>query len=451
MYIVLAVYLCIIIQPAFTQYPSPDWNMSLAPDESGNLSIFIDPSNDVIYLGTWSGLYTSADGGTSWTKVAAIEDPVFHIAVDGFNIYAMCSSGDFYHSHNAGETWYKSNLGTNMPATSMRVLQSGDILISTGEISNGFKGNGIFKSKDKGYSWAKSSSGIGNDKYVAQLAQDSQGRILAAVNEQFGKDGSLFYSWDDGENWIKSPKISFYEGNHLVEINLTYISALNVSQDDSIYMSMDGSFGNAAVRVSLKNSFFGALSNKAWKHMKIMQGGFSSFYNNADGVFFAKNGDIYVNRITDTPTNGSIYYSRNRGLAFKSIPLIPVVGEDTFGFYNVQYAQSKNGRIFVVQQFDQWVYHTDNSLNVITGTDQTYKRETMIFPNPVKDYVTVIFEGTLPSDISVLDLTGKTVLQINSSAIYNSIHIDMSNLNLGLYFLVIKKEGNFYKKKIVKE
>jgi len=58
-----------------------------------------------------------------------------------------------------------------------------------------------------------------------------------------------------------------------------------------------------------------------------------------------------------------------------------------------------------------------------------------VYPNPANDFVTVLSDNIIINNIEILSLTGKTLKKIITN---NSIaHIDISNLNSGVYFLKI--------------
>jgi len=67
-----------------------------------------------------------------------------------------------------------------------------------------------------------------------------------------------------------------------------------------------------------------------------------------------------------------------------------------------------------------------------------------IFPNPVSD----IFTQEL--NVELVDVTGKTIRTINVSENSKNVKVDVSNLNKGIYFLVITSNGENTVRKIFK-
>lgn len=73
-----------------------------------------------------------------------------------------------------------------------------------------------------------------------------------------------------------------------------------------------------------------------------------------------------------------------------------------------------------------------------------------ISPNPAKEQVNLVFSTALQNpSISIVDVTGKTVLTQNHSAILNNTSINVAGLSKGLYLVVVKSEGVVSVEKLV--
>ncbi|MFT7196710.1 MAG: 1,4-alpha-glucan branching enzyme [Marinoscillum sp.] len=70
-----------------------------------------------------------------------------------------------------------------------------------------------------------------------------------------------------------------------------------------------------------------------------------------------------------------------------------------------------------------------------------------VYPNPSSDFVTVSSEGE--REISILDLTGKTILHVNSKL--NNTVIDISTLDSGVYMVKIHSEKGDLIRRLVKD
>jgi hypothetical protein len=78
-----------------------------------------------------------------------------------------------------------------------------------------------------------------------------------------------------------------------------------------------------------------------------------------------------------------------------------------------------------------------------------------IYPNPTKDHIYIKFDETITADfsISILDVLGKSYFLIENKGanIDKEQFIDLTSIQRGLYFLIIKCENFIKTYKIIKE
>ncbi|MEP7265200.1 MAG: T9SS type A sorting domain-containing protein, partial [Bacteroidota bacterium] len=95
--------------------------------------------------------------------------------------------------------------------------------------------------------------------------------------------------------------------------------------------------------------------------------------------------------------------------------------------------------------FDAFVseYNYTSTINIYTDN----KKELHIFPNPVSDYL--YFEPALDnnSEITISDISGKTVMNYSAK---NAKSISLKNLKSGMYFLDINNENENWKQRLIK-
>lgn len=73
-----------------------------------------------------------------------------------------------------------------------------------------------------------------------------------------------------------------------------------------------------------------------------------------------------------------------------------------------------------------------------------------ISPNPAKEQVNITFSTALQNPtISIVDVTGKTVLTQNNTSPLNNTNMNVTGLSKGLYLVVVKSEGNTSVEKLV--
>lgn len=89
--------------------------------------------------------------------------------------------------------------------------------------------------------------------------------------------------------------------------------------------------------------------------------------------------------------------------------------------------------------------YLDNLASGNLDTNSQQFKDFIYFPNPITDYL--FFESDTNFDIKIIDITGKTLINIKN----NFNQINLSNLQSGIYFLSITKNGKLFTKKIVKK
>lgn len=94
---------------------------------------------------------------------------------------------------------------------------------------------------------------------------------------------------------------------------------------------------------------------------------------------------------------------------------------------------------------ENWI--ASNEL-VVSGNDIPYPEELMIYPNPVKDFLKIHYEGALVS-YTLFDSYGRILRSASISGENNDI--DMSRLAAGIYFIKFLTPGTTYIKKVIKE
>ncbi len=137
----------------------------------------------------------------------------------------------------------------------------------------------------------------------------------------------------------------------------------------------------------------------------------------------------------------------------------------------------QKGQVLLGEAFNDWFgtstsFNSDGDMIVISGVQHNvsgsgyvkvfrYNPETSVYeraeeesisvyPNPTKGEVNIQFtERILPSEISIVDTTGKQVYSIELTD--NNTNIDISDLAAGIYYFHIKNSNGTKIKKIIKE
>ncbi|MCK6610493.1 MAG: T9SS type A sorting domain-containing protein [Bacteroidia bacterium] len=73
-----------------------------------------------------------------------------------------------------------------------------------------------------------------------------------------------------------------------------------------------------------------------------------------------------------------------------------------------------------------------------------------MFPNPVKDQLTLDFPGVLSNQVAVFDIWGRQ-MEISKSALSEQLNLDFSQFAPGVYLITVNKDGKKLSRKIIKE
>jgi hypothetical protein len=84
---------------------------------------------------------------------------------------------------------------------------------------------------------------------------------------------------------------------------------------------------------------------------------------------------------------------------------------------------------------------------IIQNIDQEFKDDITLYPNPAKDFIYI--SNTSYEGLSIYNMSGKLVL--NKKDYFSDSRIDISALNMGIYFIRFKKEGSIISKKFLKQ
>ncbi len=132
-----------------------------------------------------------------------------------------------------------------------------------------------------------------------------------------------------------------------------------------------------------------------------------------------------------------------------------VANGNNYNFTN--FNSTGNSDLYCIQ-VDDATYSTTNWLDLDgiasfsedcsgVGIETNEQRELSIYPNPVTSQFSVLSNQLPITNISIIDITGKTVKSINK----NTNTVDVSDLQNGLYILKIQTENGTYHNRFIKE
>lgn len=196
-------------------------------------------------FGESSGLWKSADGGTTWNEVAGglpTGDNVGRIGVtiaksDPNIMYAFYDLPDsdvaVYKSINSGQSWIRTSDGNLYGMNSNFGWYFGQIRVDPADPNRVFvMGVPIFRTTNGGNSWSENW-----DPHVdhhAMYFDETNNRIL------LGNDGGLYYSVNHGVSWIKINNLPFTQFYAIDIDNLAPERIYGGTQDNNTIRTLTG-------------------------------------------------------------------------------------------------------------------------------------------------------------------------------------------------------------------
>ena len=165
-------------------------------------TIYPDPTNNqVIYSGTTEGLWKTVNGGQNWRLISSIRTVVNAVAIHPSNpnkVYVGVKSGGVLVSDNGGESFQASNNGfVNRQISVLLADRSTPGRVYAAALFNGFDG-GLYLSTDGGNTWQLSSRGLASEDIYTIYQSPWNEKLLFA-----GTNLGLYISSDRGESWTR--------------------------------------------------------------------------------------------------------------------------------------------------------------------------------------------------------------------------------------------------------
>ena len=207
-----------------------------------------------------------------------------------------------------------------------------------------------------------------------------------------------------------------------------WIARLNISQYLYDFDAIDISNGDTIALYHISDI------NSPWT--------FSRLTTNKDSAVDGEAVELLAEQTTCRLENDTIFESSFVPLENREI----VAGESYF--------TNENGKVEVTPDSDPpWIFYSDNNAvliheKVVTDASFKTKQEITIYPNPVTRYLHVNGENISGAAISILNSTGKLILQKNAKSEHASFNV--SSIKNGLYFLKIENEAEVKTMKFIK-
>lgn len=204
------------------------------------------------------GLFRTKDGGATWTKVLAVDDNTgatdVVLSPDGRTLVAamyqrrrrefgFAGSGPgsgLWRSTDGGDTWRRLTTENGMPSGNMGRIgldisrSNPDVMYAVVEAFP--PGNGVYRSNDRGATWARQSAGNQRPNYFSQIRVDptNPNRVwLLVVDLLLSNDGGKTFSSD-------SIAHNTHPDHHAMWIDPRQPDHVMLGNDGGVYMTYDG-------------------------------------------------------------------------------------------------------------------------------------------------------------------------------------------------------------------
>ncbi len=413
--------------------------------------------------GASQGCYKTVNGGTTWAKKGtAFGSTSFADCFHFFNTHDGVAIGDpiggyfeIYTTTDGGETW------TRVPQANIPAPVSGEYGITADIAAFGDnvwfgtnKGN-IFHSSNKGLNWTASLTTFGAAETVAPEFVSATHGIAFRSYLDLGRIPEINVTTDGGATWSSVMVTGDCYGryfSHIPGSTGTYIGSSVTVGDNGISASYDG--GNtwtvisagfdfaATAWINDSTGWSGSLVTAATDGMYIYDGPplspalpVANFTANPTSVILG--GAV---AFTDASSGGvtSWAWVFPGGTPASSTAQNPTVHYNTHGTYDVTLtvtnpngtnAKTKTAYIYVGG----------------VGVDELSATSISVYPNPVKDVLT-IEGGSSIQKIQIYNTTGQLVL--NQQTDSKTVTLNTSSLRSGIYFLKVTTANGTTDRKI---
>ncbi|WP_115867733.1 VPS10 domain-containing protein [Marinoscillum furvescens] len=415
-------------------------------NEGGALSIAtvaVHPNNpDIIYTlqfrQTHRGYFRrSTDGGKTWETLSR---PVVH---EGNNSSDMLFQYSLTIDHENPNNIYFTLISNAIAEVSAHL------------IPDDIDEFGVYKSTDGGLTWSTKNNGFPLDASVRRIAMDKDNgaTLYAALNEGTkGGSGGLYKTTDGGENWSK------------MTIPAEIVAVNNIYQDRNnrwLYISCGRFEGSLKEGGVWRSKDEGSSWEKIFDMPYIWQTttsplnpdiitvscaiqnakkNFTMLLNT--GAYLSKDGGETWHKINDNLGQPGVIVD------FKPDPYIEGIywlALKSSG-WTVGYEEG------VTEGWNDLIAKEEPS-KVLDTDARVDNKKVGAYPNPTSNSLKVTLNFTDPEKLAmdVISVDGKSIPNLKWQRYGNMLDIDTSDLNPGIYLVLIKRQGKTYSIRFVRE
>ena len=350
-----------------------------------------------------SSFYSEAEGWKDWIGADGMEG---FIDKDNSNkMFGMIQFGGVYRTFNGGQT----TSGISIPSQGNWVTPFEQDPMLTDVIYIGL--NHVYKSVASGNNWTAISQELGGNLNQLKIANSNNLVIYTS------RGGLLFKTVDGGAtDWLQLPSPGGSINSIAIHPTNPEKIAVATTSNSKVFVSEDGGL--------------------SWLNYKFNLPGFSALAlvwdnNGEDGLYLGMDYGIFY--IDNTFNEWQPYSTNLPNVIINELEINSADGKIYAGTY---------GRGIWASPY---VPHLLNTTSLLNDTDVE------IFPNPVKNSVTLNFKKGAEADFRIYDQLGKLVRYEPNVYISQPYSIDISELSSGIYFIRINSDIGTITKRLIKK
>ena len=350
-----------------------------------------------------SSFYSEAEGWKDWIGADGMEG--FIDKDNSSKMFGMIQFGGVYRTFNGGQT----TSGISIPSQGNWVTPFEQDPVLTDVIYIGL--NRVYKSVASGNNWTAISQELGGNLNQLKIANSNNLVIYAS------RGGLLFKTEDGGAtDWLQLPSPGGSINSIAIHPTNPEKIAVATTSNSKVFVSEDGGL--------------------SWLNYKFNLPGFSALAlvwdnNGEDGLYLGMDYGIFY--IDNTFNEWQPYSTNLPNVIINELEINSADGKIYAGTY---------GRGLWASPY---VPHLLNTTSLLNDTDVE------IFPNPVKNSVTINFRKGAEADFRIYDQLGKLVRYQPNVSISQPYSIDISELNSGIYFIRINSDIGTITKRLIKK
>ena len=350
-----------------------------------------------------SSFYSEAEGWKDWIGADGMEGFIDKDNSD--KMFGMIQFGGVYRTFNGGQT----TSGISTPSQGNWVTPFEQDPMLTDVIYIGL--NHVYKSVASGNNWTAISQELGGNLNQLKIANSNNLVIYTS------RGGLLFKTVDGGAtDWLQLPSPGGSINSIAIHPTNPEKIAVATTSNSKVFVSEDGGL--------------------SWLNYKFNLPGFSALAlvwdnNGEDGLYLGMDYGIFY--IDNTLNEWQPYSTNLPNVIINELEINSADGKIYAGTY---------GRGLWASPY---VPHLLNTTSLLNDTDVE------IFPNPVKNSVTINFRKGAEADFRIYDQLGKLVRYQPNVYISQPYSIDISELNSGIYFIRINSDIGTITKRLIKK